>query len=80
MSNAKLKRMRLYRSHLVNEVNQLVDQHLANPRATNVRKLVKRVDMIQARVRNMNIEIDKQESIRHNLKDQQREVPAFARA
>jgi hypothetical protein len=56
---SRLEKMREYRSHLVNEVNALVDAYIANPAGTDVAALNLRVRTMQERVRLMNVEIDK---------------------
>jgi hypothetical protein len=70
----RLEHMRLYRSHLVNEVNALVDKYLAKPQATDLAVLHERVRTMQNRVLTMNVEIDKQMAIQLGRKDAQKEV------
>jgi hypothetical protein len=72
----RTEHMRLYRSKLVNEVNAIVDEHIALGRpAENCIPLFNQVELLNQRIRLMNIEIDKLEAIRYRLKEAQPEVP-----
>jgi len=76
----RVEHMRLYRSRLVNEMNSLVDNYIANPESTDVGNLNDRVRMLGERVRIMNVEIDKLEAIRYGRTDAQPNVPELALA
>jgi hypothetical protein len=75
----RLEHMRLYRSRLSNEVRALIDNHVANGTSpADVPFLADRICVLQARVRLMNVEIDKLEAIRYGLRGVAPEVPQEA--
>ena len=78
----RLEHMRLYRSHLTNEVRTLADRYITATGTSpdNCPSVRGRIDVIQLRMRPLNDEIDKLMAIQLGRKDAQNGVPAFARA
>jgi hypothetical protein len=71
----RLEHMRYHRSLLMDSVNAIVDEHIALGRpAENCIPLFNQVELLNQRIRLMNIEIDKLMAIELGRKDAQPEV------